>query len=489
MARTKQTAKLSTGAPAPRQDLSRMVSPHQAPAENSTKQRKVTTVSSSRAPADAKKVETKKNQVRTRKANHQVPEKLGGPEKDIVDIIDRVIQSIPKVNIITLRVDAEPLSAPNGETPWCNGCRNGGLLLMCTVCNIRGFCSACVVHPEINSLNETQAGFLCPPCHLFRTKGLRNPRPYPHKFIGVASTRELWPSVSAESVAVMSIRLQGISPMLNPAFTVYTHLHQYLLGNVFYTDLDFFFDPEDPEIGTSYRRRLTELLDELETGRFKSCKRFLVFFTDHSSPDTGDLHIVPDNQGASTVKELFGIIFQDRFPAILGRSTDSVMVLLSCGGIVGQPESLSHLKEFSQSGLFSKIIAFSQTNFQIAFSTKFLMDYALNFFVFGKDNLLASLNDQQVLGAHSDVILIEKSAVRRLIWAHHGSRPFGKSPPLQCPSCSCLSHWSPTVEEKTITLVCRVCQHSIPFYLPDDLTWVKKPVKGDERGGWLVKVL
>lgn len=94
--------------------------------------------------------------------------------------------------------------------------------------------------------------------------------------------------------------------------------------------------------------------------------RFAIFFIDHSTPDSGFLHIGPKNTGSAPVDvvclttscielntyvsapQVLSWLFPERFKALLRKGKDNLMFLLTCGGLVTHPTSLCHLKEFSK---------------------------------------------------------------------------------------------------------------------------------------------
>ena len=88
--------------------------------------------------------------------------------------------------------------------------------------------------------------------------------------------------------------------------------------------------------------------------------------TDHSSPDTGDLHIVPDNLAAAPLGQVGAMPYtftQQAKPslqvldafldgglrAILKNGEHSTLVLHSCGGVVAHADPLAYLATLTQS--------------------------------------------------------------------------------------------------------------------------------------------
>ena len=90
---------------------------------------------------------------------------------------------------------------------------------------------------------------------------------------------------------------------------------------------------------------------------------FLVIITTHSDPETGDLHIAPNNTGSVPVDnvslfhffasiliyyvvfQFFSVIFPERFRKILQREKNkNILNLLSCGALSSQPSSRDAIK-------------------------------------------------------------------------------------------------------------------------------------------------
>lgn len=96
----------------------------------------------------------------------------------------------------------------------------------------------------------------------------------------------------------------------------YHHLASWLQGNLVLVDLMFNFD--DPN--NDFESQLDTMLQNFENGLFKEYigfnftyitlnilfrwTRFLVVITSHSDPNTGDLHIAPNNTGSVPIDEV-----------------------------------------------------------------------------------------------------------------------------------------------------------------------------------------
>ena len=143
--------------------------------------------------------------------------------------------------------------------------------------------------------------------------------------------------------------------------------------------------------------------------------------------------------------------------------------------------------------LFSKILCFSQPNFQPSFTHQFVMSFALNYFIFDRINMVLILREHQVLGAHTDVIVFEPTVIMTFKWTNPGARPMGNDTPcsIQCPQCHRLKTPSPkvTVDPNVICLKCSKCPWEDKYSVPTGFKWCKgeSSSNGGERGAWLFK--
>jgi hypothetical protein len=143
------------------------------------------------------------------------------------------------------------------------------------------------------------------------------------------------------------------------------------------------------------------------------------------------------------------------------------------------------------SDLFGKILCFSQPNLQTFFTHTFFMDVALQHFIYNRTNLAHILQDQQELGAHTDIIEIQPKKISTFRWSHPGARPMGFEIYNQCSTCARLKPFKPTVNSsKTqISLECTSCKKITVYKFPTGWNWVNgAPTKSDTRGAWMVQV-
>lgn len=120
------------------------------------------------------------------------------------------------------------------------------------------------------------------------------------------------------------------------------------------------------------------------------------------------------------------------------------------------------------------------------------MDLSIQHFIYNRPTLKAVLQDHQGLGAHTDIMEITATTTTTYIWVHQSSRPFGHVYQHQCPKCSRLSTIGPKFDGKDcVYFKCSFsgCDGKSTFRLPEGTRWLYNgpPVKGDNRGAWLVR--
>jgi hypothetical protein len=105
------------------------------------------------------------------------------------------------------------------------------------------------------------------------------------------------------------------------SFITYYHLVPWLHGNLVLVDLIFNFD----DLQNDFYSNLDRMLERFEGGDLKEYvdldpifsilmfsfrwSRFLVIITTHSDPETGYLHIAPNNTGSVPVNEVSIFIY------------------------------------------------------------------------------------------------------------------------------------------------------------------------------------
>lgn len=196
------------------------------------------------------------------------------------------------------------------------------------------------------------------------------------------------------------------------------------------------------------------------------------------------------------------------------RSESNVLSFLSCGALLTHENSRKSIGHFANRfvvffifyfkkyiiyfifillnrGFFSKILGFSQPEFQTFFAHSFIMEFALQHFVYDRDSLVPILRGQQELGAHTDVVEFQGNKTSTFRWTHHGARPMGFGFVNQCANCHFLQTLKPTINRKDTEVVmkCSNCNYTTTYNFPRGWNWVAKPpAKGDDRGAWIFRV-
>jgi hypothetical protein len=143
-------------------------------------------------------------------------------------------------------------------------------------------------------------------------------------------------------------------------------------------------------------------------------------------------------------------------------------------------------------------VAFGQPNLQLFFTNRFLSDYALNFFIHGKQHIGKTIFDNQMLGVHTDVFWFKEGKKARFFWGHPLTHPHGNPAPPMCDQCHCLLPWKVDEgaagkwkrgknEMAPITHVCEGCCKPLEYKLPEDASWVRNHHYGElDQGAWFV---
>jgi len=139
-------------------------------------------------------------------------------------------------------------------------------------------------------------------------------------------------------------------------------------------------------------------------------------------------------------------------------------------------------------------MAFGQANFLPHTSNFYIMDAALNWFIYKKKPVGNILLGHQLIGAHTDIYIFNfEGKDRRYLWSHPGRQPFGAPAPIQCPECRSLAPWhSPKVslsknppDISKVHLACRNCTFTLDLTRPEQFVRVGQgEVAKSDRGDW-----
>ncbi|TEB22814.1 hypothetical protein FA13DRAFT_1640702, partial [Coprinellus micaceus] len=293
-------------------------------------------------------------------------------------------------------------------------------------------------------------------------------------------------------VAIISFRLAGMDHMGDTAQGVYEHVHPYLQGNVvlFCMEFDFTKPSKSASVPT-----FCSMLSPWPC----SITRFLVFLTSHSDPVTGDIHVQPENRGASTFLNVLAVLIPKPLQTILRRggcASSNILVILACGSAVTAANAKSQVQEFAKQDLFQEIVSFKQQRLQYTYTHSFLNDAALSFYVYGRTPFArAVLPGHNTLGGHTAVISFTSSHTYQYLWSHPTIRPFGIHVSKQCRACHRVpgfskcridpeSHKAPQFH-KALYRVCNGCGDKQLHTCPKDGEWLGPNPAANSAGDWL----
>ncbi|KAJ7271368.1 hypothetical protein B0H12DRAFT_1067212 [Mycena haematopus] len=431
MARTKQTAKKSTGGPAPKFDLS-----------------------------------------------SQVPDpsvEAAPPQKK-----SRTAPKYPK------------LKTSGESNNWCSGCEDGGRLVPCSLCP-RNFCDKCIEFPA--ELSEDSIFYCAKcwvtnakgipmekagngPYQGFWLNG----QPLGVvRYLGSQTLRGQWPIIDTARMVVITIRLEGMGLVGDAADVVHRHLVPYYQEDPAQLKLvDLTYNLWDAKKRAHYGKSISRAIADLE--ELYKPETVVVFITTHSTPDTGDLWIAPGGTAAAAANQVLPLLIPHGLQSLVEKATGSLLTLIACGG-VNRGVARDEVSVFVRNAQFQYGIGFAAERFLPASANTFLQDVVHSFFIAqhgkGLPRILASHYE---LGIHSDVLVYFRNGdVFRYAWHHPARHPYGQAVPHQCPDCFGLQSYkvrAKTYTHTEVTLYCPIqgCQGS--------KTYSVGQLERVEEGGW-----
>ncbi|KAJ7149011.1 hypothetical protein C8R43DRAFT_841233, partial [Mycena crocata] len=316
------------------------------------------------------------------------------------------------------------------------GCEEGGKLLQCTLCP-RSFCGVCLVFAVAVT---TKMNWYCPRCWMGNGDGKPNPIiPRLIKYGGEQQQRGMWAVIDCPPLAVISIRLAGMSLDADPASAILTRLHPfYAQQPLLFIDLGYNLDEEVEQYDDAVEAATTRLLECVF-----SQSNVLVIFTGHTVPDTGLIHTAPGGASSSDAAEVLPRLIPEEMQGVIKGARTSLLVLLACGAL-HSGDAHEEVSEFVQSSGFTNAIGFGVAKFLPGTGATFLQETVLYLFVNpGAQKFSHLLANHGALGQHTDIVLYQgaKEAgathahVYEYSWTHPIRKPFGQTPPTQCPTC------------------------------------------------------
>ncbi|KAJ7150582.1 hypothetical protein C8R43DRAFT_951543 [Mycena crocata] len=448
MARTKQTPKKSTGGPAPHKPLGSKSSTTRLPGPSTPAQTAAT---------------------RPRKRRRVAEEEEAAAQR-----------CHPSVG---LRGPSQ--ASGDRDNAWCSGCEEGGKLLRCSTCP-RYFCDVCLVFPMAVTVNMK---WYCPRCWMGDGDGKPNlliplfvpveggkkiqatkEVPYQGPFLngapmglikykGEQQQRGLWAVIDCPPLAVISIRLAGMTLEADPVNAILTRLHPFYAQHpLLFIDLSYNLDAE-----------LDEYDEAIEAATAKISKynpvKVVVIITGHTVPDTGLIHTAPGGASASNASDVLPRLIPQELQAVIKNAKTSLLVLLACGAL-HSGDAREEISKFVQGSGFTNTIGFGVGKFLPGTGATFLQETVLSLFVNpGAQKFSHLLANHGALGQHTDIILYQAAKeggetyalVYEYSWTHPIRKPFGQIPPAQCPNCGRIKAWE--LLEFTEDLIRQGCKY------------------------------
>ncbi|KAI1788429.1 hypothetical protein LXA43DRAFT_1091789 [Ganoderma leucocontextum] len=476
MARTKQTARVSTGGKAPR-----------APLKNG---------SSKRRKQPLRKASTKR--LKTTEVEIE-PE----PEEERAE--DAAPEDVPTCTTWRMPKEKEPTGPINyTETSdtFCYVCHNGGDLIACDECRR----VMCLWHaPKIEALPKAileDLHFRCPSCHTLKTRGdakqveeeannkqptppykkqptvpqgkeptpakgkqlpkgrpaapyygLYYPaseRPYFSKWVELkmTSSRPQHSQVDTSPVVILNVRLATLREKSSPARLVHHLLTPWFDGPAReYLHIDLPFNVTKKSMAANFRSRLTNA-------------RIVLFIYSHSHDESGDLYY-GDNYSSPSVGMWWQDMITPKLAEIATTGNNELCIgMLACGALIMHDTSRTELMTAIKRINAKHTFGFSTKELQPSLTTLFFYNFVPRVLIEGSPLTqlnIATLLDQAVfLARHTPLFhfyfyweLVPKRpfaeppkellTVVEYKWTHDTMRPDGNDIGLQCPGCGSLA--------------------------------------------------
>ena len=130
------------------------------------------------------------------------------------------------------------------------------------------------------------------------------------------------------------------------------------------------------------------------------------------------------------------------------------------------------------------------------FGAQFYTTFAFNKYL--KDKIEASINDNELIGPHTDIIAMEyhknlgKCMVKKFLWSHPGIKPFGIPLDQQCKKCKVLRNWKTRDKmANKITIRCGNCKDTKVYDRHDLLNYCQKDKEPYKKADaeWMYEVI
>ncbi|KAJ3964526.1 hypothetical protein EV361DRAFT_977902 [Lentinula raphanica] len=294
----------------------------------------------------------------------------------------------------------------------------------------------------------------------------------------IHSKRRTLSTLDLAPVALVAITLVGMAHEPYNAATIELDSY-YRASQVPFLKFTIAFDFSDDFGIDKYTDEINSLVAALTKDRIK---RVIVFITTHSTPDTGLLHFMPNEQGAGTVSEVLAKLVPVSFVQYLNASDiTGALFMLACGGAFMHKASFESFTNLIETRTFRSITAFPAEDLQPLEAARWCQDY-IRRVLLQKESVERALkricSSNWTLGQHSNVLLWHLSpthpktsyerqrqtlSIKWLVWFHSTQAPCGiRITDTWCKTCHCLAnldHSKPRLlvedEDEYIVVDCR----------------------------------
>ncbi|KAF4584651.1 hypothetical protein EYR38_001880 [Pleurotus pulmonarius] len=352
------------------------------------------------------------------------------------------------------------------DNALCNGCQNGGKMVSCSKCpnwtcyNVAGDDDdgqGCLTVSSA-ALLDNNTVFVCPACHRNTERLSKSSIPYegfytqemvaiPGAIVDVScTTLPFFPPMNTKETLLLFIAVEGAQRMDEPAVTTYQLLNQYFgrgQGLLHYASI--FFDLATPAGIAAYEADIARTVDFIKEHK---C-RVVIFFVTHTTPD-GDLHfsgprranrskdspMLPgfSNTPEAVLSSIFTVQLLDGLQLLKEKTS---LFLLICGGYLGHAETCSWVDKNVRRKSFGEVISFTSKRFQPFWAASFCARFVHRFYVeegpyptamseiLGGDARLGTATDITIVSHVPDTLVGLKKDL--YYWAHNTRMPKVKS--------------------------------------------------------------
>ncbi|KAJ6556745.1 hypothetical protein DFH09DRAFT_1317690 [Mycena vulgaris] len=449
MARTSMTAKKSTGGPAPKKALGQVDA---TPDDDHA---------SVDAPPPSKK---RKVERKTAKASHQAAVPTA-QESVAVSLTPKPTSGAPGAKTVA------PYQMASSNVAW--------------------YCPKCWLHGDNIPHWKEKGKSKKWSCGMGYYGLWRNGKPIdrPMTLAAPQTMRALWPICDTSPLTVISLRLDGMQLLGDPAALIVNHLAPY------YAEQPFFFESINYNLDTgltAYTRNISALTKRL--ARYKP-EKIVVLLTTHTVPGSGMIHMAPGGLTANDPSLILPCLFPEPLCGLIRSAKTSMLILQGCSAL-NQGEARDQVSQFVNSSGFQSAFAFSVAEFLPSAANTFLMDVVYQFCVAGHAQKFHHLLARHYsLGQFTDIIVyLLLLRVFRYAWSHPSTRPYGTPIRRQCGNPKYLSLASLKIEEYTedeVVLRCTHCTEDTTyergnlFLLEGIWDGARRTIQGTWYGEWL----